>query len=161
MAKMEFEVVPLKEVPRDDAAEVDKEDRPLVLIVDDERVIADTLAMILSKSGYRVATAYNGESAYKLACEDRPDLLLTDIAMPGMSGVELAIGVKERIPSCKVLLFSGHAWAREALAEVRYLGYDFNLLSKPVHPSDMLRQVSDCLAFPEAVGANLTSNFSQ
>jgi DNA-binding NtrC family response regulator len=160
MAKLEFEIIPLEEVPRDDAAAVNKEDRPLVLIVDDERIIADTLAMILSKSGYRVRTAYGGEVAFKLACEARPDLLLTDVAMPGMTGIELAIGVKETIPSCKILLFSGHASTMDALAEARDLGYDFNLLTKPVHPSDMLRRVSECLAFPEAMGADQTASFS-
>jgi DNA-binding NtrC family response regulator len=158
MAKFEFEVVSLEDVPRNDAAV--KEDRPVVLIVDDERIIADTLAMILGKNGYRVMTANEGETAFKLACATPPDLLLTDVAMPGMTGVELAIKVKQMIPSCRVLLFSGHASAQEALEEARSMGHDFNLLSKPVHPSDMLRRVSECLAFPEAVAANLPATFS-
>ena|SRR3984957_15723512 len=160
MATIEVEVVSLKEVPMDDAAAFDKEHRSVVLIVDDERIIADTLTMILGKSGYQVMTAYEGKTALKLACATAPDLLLTDIAMPGMTGVELAIEVREMIPSCKVLLFSGHASAQDALEEARNMGHNFNLLSKPVHPSDMLRRVSECLAFPEAVGANLPASFS-
>jgi DNA-binding NtrC family response regulator len=152
MAKFEFEVVPLDRVPQEDTATFDcREQKPVVLIVDDERIIADTLAMILGKSGYGVMTAYDGDTAFRLACATPPDLLLTDVAMPGMTGTELAIKVKRAIPSCRVLLFSGHASAVDALAEAHSMGYDFNLLSKPVHPSDLLVRVSECLEL-SAVG---------
>ena len=150
MTKLELEIVSLEEVPQDDASVFSDDLSRVVLIVDDERIIADTLAMILSKSGYRVMTAYEGLTAFKLACATPPDLLLTDVAMPGITGVELAIEVKGAIPNCKVLLFSGHASAHDALEEARSMGYDFNLLSKPVHPSDMLRQVSECLELSDA-----------
>jgi DNA-binding NtrC family response regulator len=157
--RFEFEVVALEEVPQKDAATVGKDLRPFVLIVDDERIIADTLSIILAKSGYQVMTAYDGSTALGLANRNQPDLLLTDVAMPGMTGIELAIEVTETLPGCKVLLFSGHASTVDALEEVRRQGYDFNLLTKPVHPSDMLRRISECLEFREFAG-NLTSQLS-
>ena len=160
MEKLEFEIVPLEEVPRDeDGAVSDKEDRPVVLIVDDERIIADTLSMILGKNGYRVMTAYEGYTALKLACQFAPNLLLTDVAMPGMTGIELAIEVTQMIPSCKILLFSGHATSMDLILEARDKGYDFDLVTKPLHPSDMLRHVSECLAFSRFEG-NPVSNYS-
>jgi DNA-binding NtrC family response regulator len=81
----------------------------VVLIVDDERVIADTLSIILSRSGFSTMTAYDGESALELARAVYPDLLVSDVVMPEMTGVELAIAVTETVPGCKVLLFSGQA----------------------------------------------------
>jgi YesN/AraC family two-component response regulator len=74
--------------------------QPVVLIVDDERVIADTLSIILSKSGFSTITAYDGESALELARVVHPDLLISDVVMPEMTGVDLAIAVTETVPGC-------------------------------------------------------------
>ena len=112
--------------------------QPVVLIVDDERVIADTLSIILSKSGFSTMTAYDGESALELARAVHPDLLISDVVMPEMTGVELAIAVTETVPGCKVLLFSGQATTVDLLEKARHRGHDFTILTKPVHPTDML-----------------------
>jgi CheY-like chemotaxis protein len=157
MAKLKFDVVPIEEVPKDDA--FDQDDRALILVVDDERVIADTLAMILGKSGYRVMTAYEGQTALTLACAIQPALLLTDVAMPGMTGIDLAMEVRDLLPTCRILLFSGHAAAMDLLEDSREKGYDFELLSKPVHPSDMLRRISASLSFPR-FAESATSSYS-
>jgi DNA-binding response OmpR family regulator len=139
-------VVSLSEVPLTDAIVLPKENRPVILIVDDERVIADTLAIILSKSGFATFTAYDGSSALELAGIVSPQLLISDVMMPGMTGVELAIALGELIPACKILLFSGQAATADLLCEARELGHDFTTLTKPVHPTDMLRRISECLA---------------
>jgi DNA-binding response OmpR family regulator len=139
-------VVSLSEVPLTDAIVLPKENRPVILIVDDERVIADTLAIILSKSGFATFTAYNGTSALELAGIISPQLLISDVMMPGMTGVELAIALGELIPACKILLFSGQAATADLLSEARKMGHDFITLTKPVHPTDMLRRISECLA---------------
>ena len=119
-----------------------EKNQPVVLIVDDERVIADTLSIILSKSGFSTMTAYDGESALELARAVHPDLLISDVVMPEMTGVELAIAVTETVPGCKVLLFSGQATTVDLLEKARHRGHDF---TKPVHPTDMLRRISECL----------------
>jgi len=147
--KLKIEVVPVAEVPTDDVVAVPKRTRPVVLIVDDERVIADTLAMILSRSGFSTLTAYDGLAGLKTAQDAHPDLIISDVVMPGMTGVELAIAVTQLIPTCKILLFSGQAATVDLLKEARNAGHNFTTLTKPVHPTDMLQRISECLAIPK------------
>jgi CheY-like chemotaxis protein len=144
--KLKFQVVPLTEVAREDEVSLRDKSRPVVLIVDDEKVIADTLSMILSKSGFTTMTAYDGISALEIAAAIAPDLIISDVVMPGMTGVELAIAVTQTLPTCKILLFSGQAATLDLLKEARRAGHDFTTLTKPVHPTDMLRRISECLA---------------
>ena len=117
----------------------------LILVVDDEHRIADTLALILQSNGYQTAVAYEGDSALTQAYKTRPDLLLTDVMMPGMNGIELALAVSERFPECKALLFSGQAATAELLDRAQKQGCDFPLLSKPIHPEDLLKKVAEIL----------------
>jgi CheY-like chemotaxis protein len=112
--------------------------RPRVLVVDDEHVIADTLAIILKQSGFDSATAYDGEDAVEKARGWKPDLLLSDVMMPGISGIEAAIQITALIPKCKVLLFSGQAQTADVLNDARLRGHHFEVLAKPLHPSDLL-----------------------
>ena len=141
-----FSVVPLTEVLNQDSDFFPEISRRVVLVVDDERIIADTLSIILRKHGYRVLTAYNGASALDLAYETEPDLLLSDVMMPGMTGIELAIILTKAMPECKMLLFSGQASTVDLLATAQALGHDFNVMTKPVHPADILRQIQERLA---------------
>src|ERR1035437_9616040 len=78
-----------------------------VLIVDDERLIADTLALILSQRGFAATAVYSGEKAVETASVLRPDILITDVVMEGMTGIEAAIRISETVPGCRVLLFPG------------------------------------------------------
>jgi DNA-binding NtrC family response regulator len=151
--KIKFEVVSLADVSREDATVLLEEQRPTILIVDDERVIADTLSIILSRSGFSTMTAYDGTDALELARAFTPELLISDVMMPGMTGVELAIAVTQTIPGCKVLLFSGQAATVDLLEKARDAGYDFTAMTKPVHPTDMLKRVSECLAMREGFSA--------
>ena len=115
--------------------------KPKVLIADDEQVIADTLAMILSQAGYETRAVYSGEEALGTLRLFSPDMLISDVVMPGINGIETAIRVRAMLPSCKVLLFSGQAAARDLLEEAYAQGYDFELLTKPVHPTDLLARM--------------------
>ena len=76
--------------------------------------------------------------ALAAAQSDAPDLLISDVAMPGLSGVDLAIQMRARHPMCKILLFSGQAGTLDLLENARAQGHDFHLLLKPVHPSELL-----------------------
>jgi CheY-like chemotaxis protein len=151
--KTNFQVVPISEAPKTDVIVYDKKPQPLVLVVDDEQVIADTLSMILSKSGFTTMTAYDGETALQLSNTTPPDLIITDVMMPGMTGIELAITISQTIPTCKILLFSGQAATVDLLEEARDAGYNFTTLTKPVHPTDMLRRISECLTNPNGTAA--------
>jgi CheY-like chemotaxis protein len=117
--------------------------RPVVLVVDDEPIIADTLVAILDKMGFAATAAYSGETALRVALLVPPALLLTDVVMPGMSGIELAIAVTKAIPDCKALLFSGTAVTHDLLKDANAKGHKFTLLQKPVHPKDLLAEMSD------------------
>lgn len=146
---LKYEVVPLEKVPWNDSMTFPKQRKPVVLVVDDERVIADTLSMILSMSGCDVLTAYDGKAALELARTNPPALVITDVIMPGMTGIELAIILVEAIPECKVLLFSGQAATVDLLAAARDMGHDFSILTKPIHPTDMLKRVREHIELRE------------
>jgi DNA-binding NtrC family response regulator len=146
---LNYEVIPLDSVPCNESIILLGQSEPVVLVVDDERIIADTLSKILSISGYKVLTAYNGMSALELASTNEPALVITDVVMPGMTGVELAIAMTKVIPSCKILLFSGQAATVDLLEKAHDMGYDFSIISKPVHPTDMLRRVRESLEIHE------------
>jgi CheY-like chemotaxis protein len=108
--------------------------KPRVLIVDDERLLADTTAAILHSAGFRTTTAYDGWEALEKARSFHPDYLLTDVMMPLMNGVELAIAITKMLPNTKIVLFSGQAGISDIVEEGHAQGYEFPLLAKPVHP---------------------------
>jgi CheY-like chemotaxis protein len=114
---------------------------PRVFVVDDEHVIASTLATILELHGYSATSFTSPLAALAAARSGAPDLLISDVAMPGLSGVELAIQMKAQYPECKILLFSGQAATQDLLEDARNQGHSFQLLQKPVHPSVMLARI--------------------
>jgi CheY-like chemotaxis protein len=111
---------------------------PKILIVDDEPVIADTLAAILNKSGFEASAAHSGEAAIEQARSTRPELLITDVMMPDMNGIETAINIRKFLPNCRILLFSGQAATADLLESARQEGYNFDILSKPIHPQELI-----------------------
>jgi DNA-binding NtrC family response regulator len=113
----------------------------VVFVVDDEAVIAQTLAIILNHAGFRAIAFDDPAKAIAACAESSPDLLISDVMMPGMTGVELAIHFRKAQPDCRVLLFSGQAATVNLLAQARDQGYDFDLLAKPVHPADLLAKL--------------------
>lgn len=115
--------------------------KPKVLVVDDERVIADTLAIILNQHGYEASAVYTGNGAVERARTVRPDLIISDVIMPDMNGIEAAIHIRKFLPSCKILLFSGQAATADLLESARAQGHEFEILAKPVHPQDLLAKL--------------------
>jgi CheY-like chemotaxis protein len=115
--------------------------KPRVLVVDDERVIADTLSMILSQSGFEARAVYSGERAVELASEWQPEMLISDVIMADLNGIDAAIRIRELVPKIKILLFSGQAATADLLENARARGYEFEILAKPVHPQDLLNRL--------------------
>lgn len=112
-----------------------------VLVADDERVIADTLAMILNQSGFDARAVYSGEKALELASTFQPDMLISDVIMADLNGIDAAIRIRAILPGIKILLFSGQAATADLLEKARDGGYEFDILAKPVHPQDLLNRL--------------------
>jgi DNA-binding response OmpR family regulator len=115
-----------------------------VLVVDDERDIADTLVLILRMSGHAARAAYTAEEAIEVAPHFLPHAIITDVMMPGMSGVDLSVWFAEHYPDCKVLLVSGRNSAALLIEASRKGGNDHIILPKPVHPTEILAFVAAC-----------------
>jgi CheY-like chemotaxis protein len=122
---------------------------PRILVVDDQPGVADSLEFILRDAGYDVAKSVSGEDALRVAPEFRPNVLLTDVLMPGINGFELALAIKKLFPDCRLLLFSGQATtlalASKFSAQFTSHGYHFELLAKPLHPTSLLARIQHSL----------------
>ena len=118
-------------------------DNPAVLVVDDERVVADTLALVLRDSGFDVTTAYSGETAIAIAQNSQPHFLVCDIfLLSSMTGIDAAIQIRALWPDCGIILISGLPESLDLLDKARMGGHEFEILAKPFHPTvliDMLR----------------------
>lgn len=115
--------------------------KPKVLVADDEHVIADTLAIILNQSGFEARAVYSGEKAVETANEWKPDMLISDVIMTDLTGIDAAIQIRSLLPKCKILLFSGQAATADLLDRARGQGHEFEILAKPVHPQDLLSRL--------------------
>src|SRR5260370_24613994 len=89
--------------------------KPRVLVVDDERRIADTLVIILNQNGFDASAVYTGTDAVDRARSSRPDLVISDVIMPDMNGIQAAIPIPNILPACRILLFSGQAATADTL----------------------------------------------
>jgi DNA-binding NtrC family response regulator len=112
-----------------------------IVLVDDEPAIANTLCKIIRGAGYRVFAAYDAESAMMLCRHHSAALLISDVNMPGISGLELAGQLSREMPACHIILFSGHVDTAPLLAAAGRQGNHFQYLVKPVHPEDLLGRI--------------------
>jgi CheY-like chemotaxis protein len=112
-----------------------------VLVADDEQVIANTLAIILNQAGFEARAVYSGEAAIEALDSFQPDMLISDVIMTGITGIEAAIATRQKMPHCKILLFSGQAATADLLEKARLHGHEFEILAKPVHPTDLLAKL--------------------
>ena len=116
--------------------------RRTVFVVDDESLIADTLAEILNDSGdFEAIAIHGGERALELAQTTAPDILITDVVMPGINGIELARSIHSRHPKTRIVLLSGQAQARDLVKEASHEGHPFELWAKPIHPDLLLERL--------------------
>jgi DNA-binding NtrC family response regulator len=111
---------------------------PTIVVVDDERTITDTLVAILNQSGFEARGYYSAVDAAKQAGARCPDILLSDVVMPKMDGIQLAIAVLAACPTTRIVLISGQAATADYLERARAQGYEFEFLPKPIEPEDLL-----------------------
>jgi CheY-like chemotaxis protein len=113
--------------------------RPVrVIVVDDETRIASTLVEILKGEGFEARSASTGDGALELARSFKPDVVLSDVIIPGMNGIEVGIQISQLFPNCRVILFSGQAATLDLLRDARKRGHEFEILAKPIKPAALL-----------------------
>ncbi|HYB20755.1 MAG TPA: sigma-54 dependent transcriptional regulator, partial [Thermodesulfobacteriota bacterium] len=116
-----------------------------ILVVDDEERIRQSLNGILKDEGYEVLEAKDGAQALKQIDSDPPELILLDIWMPGMDGMEVLERVKGQIPNLPVIMISGHGNIELAVKAVKLGAYDF--IEKPLSLEKVLLSVNNALLF--------------
>lgn len=109
-----------------------------VIVVDDETRIASTLVEILKCEGFEAMSASTGDGAIELARNFRPDVVLSDVILPGLNGIEVGIHISALFPKCRVILFSGQAATLDLLKDARRKGHEFEILAKPIKPAALL-----------------------
>jgi CheY-like chemotaxis protein len=125
--------------------------RPRILVVDSEPLLADTLTLILQGHGYDATAVYSGRAALDCCDAAQPQLLITEVTLPDLNGIDLASRIREKFPACKVLLYSGQVgeqWPAEPGSRTRQ---QFPHLTKPIAPAELLEKVAECLgiSWPE------------
>ncbi len=118
--------------------------RGRVLVVDDEEDMADSCAFLLGRQGLTTATAYGAEAALEEMQRQQFDLVVTDVKMPRMSGLQLLAAVKSHDPDIEVLLITGHPDIQMAVAAIKQGAFDY--LTKPYAEKDLQERVARALA---------------
>jgi DNA-binding NtrC family response regulator len=114
-----------------------------VLIVDDEQIIADTVAAIFAQAGFTSRAVYSAEEALELIPVWVPHLAIIDVKLPEMSGIDLAIRLGAEYPAFKLSLFSGYFDTPDMLESAMQAGHFFDVIAKPVHPDRLLQLAVD------------------
>lgn len=113
-----------------------KDRKPKVLVVDDDRMLADTLTEILSLHGFNPTALYSGEDAVEFVESFQPDIVLSDIRMRKVDGIEAAKRIRELHPECRVILFTALDVNPATKQSIERLGFEF--LQRPLHPDNVL-----------------------
>ncbi|MGI9119463.1 MAG: response regulator [Acidimicrobiales bacterium] len=125
------------------------DDRGLrVLVVDDDEVILKLLQVNFEVEGFSVVTAADGQDGLKAAIEDRPNVIISDVMMPRMNGLDLtaALADDERTDAIPVILLSARAQATDIAAGMAAGADDY--MTKPFEPLDLVARVHRLLAVP-------------
>ena len=112
-----------------------------IFVVDDHKIIASTLADILRLSGFDAVWFTDPDEALAAAKSDCPNLVIADIEMPRLSGIELAIQLKEMHLDCDVLLMTGHPGYLDLLDRAEELGHHFRVLEKPIILQKLITEI--------------------
>ena len=115
-----------------------------ILIVDDEKNIVSSLQEILNDEGYDIVTAEDGLDALEMVQAEPPDLVLLDIWIPGMDGIEVLQAIKTYHPEIEVLVMSGHGTIDTAVKATKLGAYDF--IEKPFSVDALLETIASVLA---------------
>jgi CheY-like chemotaxis protein len=127
----------------EDAGPFDGVRKVRIVVIDDESLIAETVVEILRDEGFDAVAVPSGVSAIELAKTWRPEIVLSDVIMPGLNGIDTGIKIREIVPSCKVILFSGQAATVDLLEQARQEGHGFEILAKPIRPERLIAVIRE------------------
>ncbi len=114
-----------------------------ILIVDDNQSLTTVICCMLERKGHEVSSAFNGLEGYSEYFQFRPDVVITDIQMPGENGFELINHIREQDPSVKTIYMSGNLEQFNSLLEEEKRSFPINVLRKPFLMDDLINQVSE------------------
>jgi DNA-binding NtrC family response regulator len=118
---------------------------PRILIVDDDAPGADSLGFMLAHAGYETRVGYSGKEAIEAANQFKPDMLICDVRMPDIDGIQAAIEITRIFPLCQVLLFSGHVDNQQLVDDYQEKGHKFEFIEKPLHPQQLISKLKFAL----------------
>jgi len=128
------------------------ERQPRILIVEDEAVVLHTLQLILKQHGYEVRGARDGNEAFAICPAFDPDILLCDINLPDINGIQVALRLKHELPFCRVVLLSGEISSTDLLEDAGEQGHHFEVLAKPTDPQHLLRVLAGSKTHRDSTG---------
>jgi DNA-binding response OmpR family regulator len=140
-----FATVPVDWAHRAAHSAIQNRVKPLALIVEDDPILATTITAILNGNGIAAISAGDSFSALETAMVIPPEIVIADLALPGMNGLDLVSEITRAVPDCDGILFAGQ-FSGVLSARIRAPGARFHVLYKPVHPADLLSSVFDILA---------------
>lgn len=114
------------------------EGRRKILVVDDNRNVADSMAFMLSHEGYTATARYSASEAIELSRSIKPDIVISDIVMPGTDGIDMGVAIRSFLPCCKILLFSGEVLTQQMRERLDTQAAGIAFVEKPIHPADLL-----------------------
>ena len=114
---------------------------PVILVVDDERGIADTAAMVLESQGYCALALYNAADAIAMLCKTEIALILSDVNMPEVDGIDLALKAQQLCPQTRILLMSGYETSETIGQRKGCEGCVFQIMAKPFDARQLLDRI--------------------
>jgi len=114
-----------------------------ILLVDDEEEFVTTLAERLELRGFRAQAVTDGESALHIIESDPPQVIILDVMMPGMGGLEVLKRIKTQHPQIHVILLTGHGSTKEGIEGMQRGAFDY--LMKPINIEELIKKMQDAI----------------
>jgi DNA-binding NtrC family response regulator len=127
--------------------------KTVVMVVDDEPIIRETIIEILQDEGFDALGMSNAAHALLWIERIQPDIVLSDIVMPGMNGIDMAVQLITILPTCRIILFTGHPSAPDLLQKASTQGYTFEVFSKPIDPNRLIPRLREKMELSPRHGA--------
>lgn len=124
-----------------------------VLLVDDEEAFVNTLAQRLKMRDLKVETAYNGEQALSYVKEKEPDVMVLDLKMPGLHGMDVLRKIRKAYPNIQVIVLTGHGTEKDEIEAKKLGGFDF--LKKPADIETLVGKIR--VAYKEKLERTMTA----